>query len=144
MTVIGWQALSSSGAYISGNLIQSIAITLYPDYNARPWQLVLIIWALIIFALMINTVARKLLPWLEGHLLVLHILAFLGVLIPVVVLGNHRSTGEVRQEFNNGGGWPTQGLSTMVGLLSALFLFAGVDGCVHVRLLCLYRTIQCC
>ena len=132
MTVVGWQSATASAAYISGTLIQGIVTLTNPSYEGKHWQAVLIIWAIICFGFFINTVARWLLPWLEGPLLVVHILGFFGVMIPVVMLAQHRSSADVWAAFENEGGWPTQGVSTLVGLLASLFLFTGVDGVVHV------------
>ena len=131
--MIGWQSATASAAYISGTLIQGIVTLTIPTYEPQKWQAVLVIWAVIAWGLFINTIARGLLPWLEGPLLVIHVLGFFGVVVPIVVLGEHSGSSKVWASFNNGGEWPTQGVSTMVGLLMSLFLFTGVDGVVHVR-----------
>ncbi|KAE8552117.1 hypothetical protein TMatcc_002128 [Talaromyces marneffei ATCC 18224] len=132
MTSIGWQALVASTAYISGTLIQTLVVITIPSYEATSWRGVLLIYAVLLFGFAINTVARRLLPTLEGPVLCLHILAFFGVLVPLCVLSSKRESGEVWTYFVNEGGWDTQGLSTMVGLLMSIFLFTGVDGAIHM------------
>ena len=132
MTVIAWQALAASVAFIIGTLLQSLVILDDPDYAYTSWQGTLIVWAVIAFSMLINTVARSLLPKLEGIILVIHIIGCFGVFVPLLVLSEQKSSLDVWLTFNNGGGWSSQGLSTMIGILLSVFLFTGVDGAVHV------------
>ncbi|OJJ45100.1 hypothetical protein ASPZODRAFT_27113 [Penicilliopsis zonata CBS 506.65] len=132
MTTVGWQALVASTGYISGTLIQTLVIITVPGYEATSWQGTLIIFAVLLFGFAINTAARRLLPTLEGPVLCIHILAFFGVLVPLCVLSSKRDSSEVWALFINQGGWSTQGLSTMIGLLMSIFLFTGVDGAIHM------------
>ena len=132
MTVIGWQALVASTGFIAGTMIQALAVLTIPTYQPANWQGTLIIWVVLLWGVLINTTARKLLPRLEGPILLVHILGFFGVMIPLVVFSSHRSSSDVWRAFENGGAWSTQGLSTMIGLLMSIFLFTGVDGAIHV------------
>lgn len=84
----------------------------------------LFLWAILAFAVFINTVASKTLAKFEGLILILHILGFLGILIPLVYLAPH-GDASIFTTFVNEGGWPTQGLSFMVGLPSAVFSLIG-------------------
>ncbi|KUL81939.1 hypothetical protein ZTR_10359 [Talaromyces verruculosus] len=132
MTSIGWQALVASTGYIAGTLIQTLVVITIPSYEATSWRGLLIIYAVLLFGFIINTVARQLLPTLEGPVLCIHILAFFGVLVPLCVLSSKRDSSGVWADFVNEGGWDTQGLSTMIGLLMSIFLFTGVDGAIHM------------
>ena len=109
MTVIAWQALSASSHFLSGTLIQALLIVSYPNYNFKSWQGTLLAWAVVVFSMTINTIARKLLPRLEGLILVVHILGCFGVFVPVAVLSDHNASVDVWQNFVNNGGWSTQG-----------------------------------
>ena len=113
MTVIAWQALDASSAFLSGTLIQAILVLKYPDYDFKNWRGTLMVWAVLCFSLFVNTIARNLLPRLEGLILLVHVLGFFGVLIPLVVIGNHQDNSTVWTSFNNDGGWPTQGMSAV-------------------------------
>ncbi|EED14428.1 amino acid transporter, putative [Talaromyces stipitatus ATCC 10500] len=132
MTSVGWQALVASTGYIAGTLIQTLVAITVPSYEATSWRGLLIIYAVLLFGFIINTIARRLLPTLEGPVLCIHILAFFGVLVPLCVLSSKRDASEVWAYFVNEGGWDTQGLSTMIGLLMSIFLFTGVDGAIHM------------
>lgn len=122
MTVVAWQALDASSAFLSGTLIQALLVVRYPEYNMTGWRGTLMVYAVLLFSVTINTVARSLLPRLEGLILIIHVMGFFGVLIPLVVLSDKISTHDVWTQFNNGGDFPTTGLSTMVGVLMSLYV----------------------
>jgi choline transport protein len=133
LTVGGWQAAVASGGFLTGTLIQGLIALTVPAYNPKSFHGTLLFWAVIFFAVFINTVVSNLLPKFEGLILILHILGFFAVLIPLVVLGPHGNSSDVFTLFMNGGGWPNQGLSFFVGLLGNVFAFIGADGAYHVR-----------
>ncbi|KAI5923264.1 putative GABA permease [Camillea tinctor] len=131
VTLTGWQAVTASAAYLIGTLLQSIIIMLKPDYVPQPWQAMLFLWAILGFSVFINTVASKTLAHFEGLILILHILGFFAILIPLVYLAPHGDTS-LFTTFVNEGGWPTQGLSFMVGLPASVFSLIGADSAVHM------------
>ncbi|KAI1471073.1 putative GABA permease [Daldinia caldariorum] len=131
LTMAGWQAVTASAAYLIGTLLQSVIILLKSDYTPKPWQAVLFLWAVLAFAVFINTVASKTLAYFEGLILVLHVLGFFAVLIPLVYLSPH-GDASLFTTFVNAGGWPTQGLSFVVGLPAAVFSLIGADSAVHM------------
>ncbi|KAI1657192.1 putative GABA permease [Daldinia decipiens] len=131
VTFAGWQAVTASAAYLIGTFLQSVIILAKPDYNPQPWQAMLFLWIVLAFAVFINTVASKTLAPFEGLILILHILGFLGILIPLVYVAPH-GDASIFTTFVNEGGWPTQGLSFMVGLPSAVFSLIGADSAVHM------------
>lgn len=132
LTVDGWQAAVASGAFLTGTLIQGLIALTVPDYSPKSWHGTLLFWAVVFFAVFINTVVSGLLPKFEGLILILNLIGFFGIMIPLVVLGKHSEPADVFTVFMNGGGWPTQGLSFFVGLLGNVFAFIGADGAFHV------------
>ncbi|KAI0116467.1 amino acid transporter [Nemania sp. FL0031] len=132
LTVVGWQAATASLGYLSATLIQGLAVLGNPAYQPLPWQTTLLMWAVIAFAVIFNTVISSALPKVEGAILVLHILGFFAILVPLVYLSPHQSRETVFTVFYNGGGWPTQGLSFLIGLIATVFNFLGADGAVHM------------
>ncbi|KAJ2992806.1 hypothetical protein NUW58_g2040 [Xylaria curta] len=131
VTFAGWQAVTASAAYLIGSLLQSVIILLDPNYTPQPWQTLLFFWAILAFAVFINTVASKTLAHFEGLILVLHIFGFFGVLIPLVYLSPH-GDASLFTTFVNAGGWPNQGLSFVVGLPASVFSLIGADSAVHM------------
>ncbi|CAJ2505384.1 Uu.00g127780.m01.CDS01 [Anthostomella pinea] len=131
MTIAGWQAVTASAAYLIGSLLQSVIILLKSDYAPQPWQTMLFFWAILGFAVFINTVASKTLAHFERLILILHILGFFAILIPLVCLAPH-GDASLFTIFVNEGEWPTQGLSFMVGLPASVFSLIGADSAVHM------------
>ena len=132
LTVLGWQAQFAAGAYLTGTTIQGVVILTCPTYDAKNWHGTLIAWAVVLCALGINTLVSTVLAKIEAIILILHIVAFVAILIPLVYLAPHSSPQQVFTVFNNGGQWPTQGLSFFVGLIGLVFAFIGTDGAIHM------------
>ncbi|EED16412.1 amino acid transporter, putative [Talaromyces stipitatus ATCC 10500] len=132
LTVVGWQASYAATCYISGVMIQGIIILMHPDYIPHAWHTTLLSWAIVAFSVMINVVGGSLLPRFEGLILVIHVLGFFAVLIPLVYMADHNSAQYVFTTWQNSGEWPTQTLSTFVGMIGTVFSFAGGDAAVHM------------
>ena len=107
-------------------MIQGLIVLVNPAYNFQPWHGTLLYWAVIFFAVFINTIVSGLLPKFEGLILILHITGFCAIMIPLIVLGPHDDAANIFTTFINGGNWPTQGLSFFVGLLGNVFAFFGM------------------
>ena len=131
--MIGWQALLASGAYLCANIIQGLVILNYPDYPAERWHGTFILWAVIVVAVIVNTVIVSLLPKLECVILIIHVLGFFAVMIPLVYMAPHGSAKDVFTLFVNAGGWQTTGLSFFVGIYGNVFAFLG-KSCLYVLL----------
>lgn len=125
LTVAGWQASVASAGYLTGTLIQGLIALTVPGYNFMSWHGTLLYWAVIFFAVLINTVISNLLPKFEGLILILHIIGFFVILIPLITLAPHGSASDVFTTFLNQGNWPSQGLSFFIGLTGNAFAFVG-------------------
>ncbi|MCJ1383295.1 hypothetical protein MMC17_006408 [Xylographa soralifera] len=132
LTMIGWQAIVASGGYLCGSLVQGLMVLNNPNYVPQPWQLVLLFWAAILFAIFFNTAVSAVLPKIEGFILIMHTLGFLAILIPLVYYGPHASATDVFTSFLNEGNWQTQGLSFVIGIIGPVFSFLGADCAVHM------------
>ena len=132
LCVLGWQAGTASGCYLAGTIIQGLAVLNYPDYTPQRWHGSLIAIALAFFSLFINALLAKLLPSIEGTILLLHLFGFLAVLVPLWTLAPHASAHDVFTTFNDGGDWHNSGLATLVGILSVQLSLIGPDAVVHM------------
>jgi choline transport protein len=134
MTILAWIATIATGGFLSATMIQGICLVNWPDYGLadKPYQGTLITFAVIGICVFFNTVIGSLLPKVEGAFLILHILGFFAILIPLVYYAPKGNASELFSEYLNEGGWPTYGLSFMVGTLGSAFSFAGADAAVHV------------
>ena len=125
LTVAGWQALCGGAAFLSAELLQALVAFTHPQYTPKPYQAMLLIWGVVALGVLINTQGGIFLPRFEGLILILHLLGYFGLLIPLIILSNHQPSSAVFHNFNNGGSWSSSGLSFMVGLNAAIFVFAG-------------------
>ncbi|TGO31522.1 hypothetical protein BHYA_0586g00010 [Botrytis hyacinthi] len=132
LTLGGWQGSVASGGYLTGTMIQGLISLTIPSYIPHGWQGMLLFWAVILFAVSINTIVSSLLPKFEGLILILHICGFFAILITLVILGPHDTSKDVFTVWLNSGGWSTQGLSFFVGLTGNVFAFVGADGAFHM------------
>ena len=112
-------------AYVTGTLVQGLLILNYPSYDYQRWHGTLLFYAVLAFALFVNTYLGRLLPQIESMMFLFHIMGFFGVLIPLVYLAPHQSANEVFTTFLNLGDWSTNGLSFFVGLITAMDSFPG-------------------
>ncbi|KAF4630642.1 hypothetical protein G7Y89_g7494 [Cudoniella acicularis] len=132
VTVIGWQAATTSSTFLAATMIQGLAVLNYPQYTPQPWQAVLLLYAVLAFATFINTFFASQLPAVESLILIVHILGFFAILIPLVHLAPHGSASDVFNTFLNEGDWNTTGLAFFIGLLTSVFALLGVDAAAHM------------
>jgi len=111
---------------LAGSIVQSLIILNNDTYEPKSWQALLIMYACIIGAVLTNTVVSSFLPAIEGAILICYVVGFFAILITVTYLAPvHNSATEVFNFFLNNGGWPTQGLSVFIGMISTVFIFLG-------------------
>jgi choline transport protein len=132
LTLGGWQGSVSSSALLTGNMVLGLAALNNSSFMPELWQGTLLFWAIFLFAVFINTLVSSALPKFEGLILILHVLGFFAILIPLVVLGPHADAKDVFTTWVNNGGWQTQGISFMVGMMGNAFAFVGTDAAFHV------------
>ena len=131
--MITWQALVAGTAYVAGTLVQGLLILNYPGYDYQRWHGTLLFYAMLAFALFINTYLGRLLPQIEIVMFLFHILGFFGILIPLVHLAPHQPASEVFTTFLNLGDWDSTTLSFFVGLISVMDSFPGKHENIHWR-----------
>ena len=122
----------ASGGFICANLVQGMAALGNEAYVPKPWQTTLMLWAVVLFAVFVNTIVSRALPQIESLIMILHVVGYFAVLIPLVYLAPQGNASEIFTVFLNEGGWPARGLSFLVGLVGPVFAFGGADGAVHV------------
>ena len=135
--MIGWQAgLVSVGFYI-GTIIQGLIVLNNPTYVFERLHGTLLVWAVTAFCIIFNTFLTKKLPAIEGVVLAVHMLGLFAVILPLWILSPRATANEALFTFTNGGGWPSTGLSAMIGLLTPETSLIGFDCAVHM---CAYST----
>lgn len=92
----------------------------------------MLVIAITLFSILFNTFLAKKLPLVEALILILHIVGLFIIVIPLWVLAPRNTASAVFTEFNNGGGWVSDGAATMVGLSTTITAMIGYDCSVHM------------
>lgn len=87
--------------------------------------------AISLFAVFFNTVLARKLPLLEGIILVVHICAFVGIIVTLWVLAPRSVAAEVFGGFTDAG-WHSLGGSTLIGITAGILPLVGADAAVHM------------
>lgn len=125
--MIGWQAIVASGCYLCASLVQGLMVLGNATYQPTAWQLMLLYWATLVLSLSVNTFISHQLPNIESLILILHTFGFFAILIPMVYFAPHGDAKEIFTSFTNGGMWPTDGISFLIGCLGPCFNLLGMS-----------------
>jgi len=125
MSVLSWQAGNASGSFLTGTIVQALLGVNDPTYEPTNWQGTLFVFAMVLILFLFNVFGAQLWPKIQNGLMVLHVLGFLVVVIVLWVMAPHQSAKAVFTEFTNEGGWPTMGLSLMVGQITGIYSLIG-------------------
>jgi choline transport protein len=115
-----------------GTIIQGLIALNVSDYVWHNWHGTLLTIAAISFSIAFNTVLAFQLPLIEGIVLVLHLAGIFAIIIPLWVMAPRAKPYAALLEFSNNGGWPSTGLSAMIGLTTPLSVLIGYDCSVHM------------
>ncbi|KAF2790303.1 hypothetical protein K505DRAFT_352032 [Melanomma pulvis-pyrius CBS 109.77] len=133
LSIAVWQAMVAMSGCLCATIIQALLVLNYPDsYSSRGWHGTLLIWSAVMLAFFVNSVLGRWLPKIEGFILYLHVFGFFGILVPLMYLAKRVTAEQVFTQWNNGGGWPSHGLSFLVGMITNIGPFVGADGAVHM------------
>ncbi|MCJ1299474.1 hypothetical protein MMC08_002266 [Hypocenomyce scalaris] len=132
VATLGWMANTAAGVFFGATMIQGLLVLNYPSYDYQRWQGTLLLYAALLVVFLVNTIGAKLLPKIEGFILIIHTLGFFAILIPLVYLAPHGSPSFVFGTFINAAGWNSNGLAWFVGLISTNLPFIGYDGPCHM------------
>lgn len=127
MSTLSWQAGNAADCFLTGTITQALLVVNNPDYEPQRWQGTLFVFAMVFVLYIINIWGHDFWPRIQNGLMVLHVLAFLAVVLTLWVMAPHNTSKAVFTEFHNGGGWPTVGLSLMVGQISAIYSVLGTS-----------------
>ena len=129
---LGWQAGVCGTGFLVGTSLQGLITLCVPTYQAQAWHGTMIVIGIVSFAVIFNTFLAKKLPFVEGMMLLLHIVGLFAIMIPLLVLSPRNNARAVFTEFTNNGGWSTKGVSFMVGLNAIVVTLGGFDSTVHM------------
>ncbi|KAH8821459.1 GABA permease [Xylogone sp. PMI_703] len=132
MSVLSWQAGNASGSFLTGTIVQALIGLNDPSYDPKNWQGTLFVFAMVLILFICNVWGARLWAKMQNGLMILHIAAFLVVIIVLWVKAPHQSAKNVFTEFTNEGGWSSIGLSLMVGQITGIYSLVGSDATAHM------------
>ncbi|KAH8664393.1 amino acid/polyamine transporter I [Xylariales sp. PMI_506] len=132
ISVGGQIVLTASAAFAAALQIQGFVVINNPAYTPLSYQGMLIFWLILLYSAAMNIWGHKFLPQVNLVSAILHILGFLAVLITLAVMAPKNDAAFVFAEFENSSGWSSDGVSWLVGLLSAVYPFLGYDAACHL------------
>jgi amino acid transporter len=100
-------------------MIQGVMAQTDPSYPYHRWHGSLLIFAVMLVVFLVNSIGTRLLSFVEGFVLILHLSGFLAVLVPLLYYSDKGTSKEVWGTFTNLAGWESNGLAWWVGLISA-------------------------
>ncbi|UPL00132.1 hypothetical protein LCI18_011066 [Fusarium solani-melongenae] len=132
ISVGGQLVFSASAAFAAGLQIQGLIVLNNSDYTPSRWQGMLLYWAVLAYSCVTNVWGIKSLPHTNMSAGVIHVVAFVGTVIVLLVLSDKNPSSFVFANFQNSSGWANDGVSWLVGLLSAVYPFLGYDAACHM------------
>lgn len=124
--------MTASAAFAAALQTQALIILNDDSYIPERWQALLLYWAILVYGAALNIWGSRLLPTANLLSGVLHITGFLVILIVLGVMGEKNTPHFVFLEATNSSGWSNDGVSWLVGLLSAVYPLLGYDAACHL------------
>ncbi|PWY64570.1 GABA permease [Aspergillus eucalypticola CBS 122712] len=129
----GWVSFTASAPYLAAGMIQGLVVLTCETYQPQRWHLSMIYWALVGLSTALNIWGSRLFSLVETASLIIHLVGFLVVLIVMwVCVPIKHDASFVFTTFLNSTGWPSNGLSWCLGMLSSCYVLAGYDGAIHL------------
>ncbi|RMZ89389.1 hypothetical protein DV736_g3379, partial [Chaetothyriales sp. CBS 134916] len=132
LCAIGWQVYLAGVCFMVGGIIQGLIALNDTTYVPQRWHTTLLTIAVISFSIIFNTFLAVRLPLIEGGALILHLCGIFAIIIPLWVMAPRAPAHTALLDFVNNGGWPSKGLSAMIGLITPLNVLIGYDCSVHM------------
>lgn len=126
ITVFGWQAATASICSLVATTIQGIVMLNESSYAARQWHGSLLMWAIVLLAGFINIYGIKIMPALQMLGGIMHIVFFIAITIPLILLSRRSSSEFVFTELlTSEEGWQSKGVAWCLGMLTVTYCFLG-------------------
>ncbi|RKL02447.1 hypothetical protein BFJ68_g12004 [Fusarium oxysporum] len=126
VSIGGQVVLTSSAAFAAGLQMQALIIVNNETYVPERWQGMLFYWLVLVYALALNIWGDRLLPYTNTVSGAIHVIGFVTIVVVLGVMAPKNSASFVFTEVTNSSGWSNDGVSWLVGLLSAVYPFLGV------------------
>ncbi|KAF2135632.1 uncharacterized protein K452DRAFT_172152 [Aplosporella prunicola CBS 121167] len=135
ISIGGQLVLTASAAFAAGLQLQALIVLNDEDgsYVPQRWQGMLFYWLILGYSAAVNVWGSRILPHTNTASGVLHAAAFVATVVVLGVMRKDKHDAEyVFAGFQNTSGWGNDGVSWLVGLLSAVYPFLGYDAAAHL------------
>ncbi|TGO35062.1 hypothetical protein BHYA_0172g00250 [Botrytis hyacinthi] len=133
ISIGGQIVLTASAAFSAGLQFQGLITLNNPDsYVPTRWQGMLFYWLVLLYSAAVNIWGSKILPHTNLASGILHLAGFVAIMAVLGAMAPKHDADFVFTEVTNTSGWESDGVSWLVGLLSAVYPFLGYDAACHL------------
>ncbi|KAL4749594.1 hypothetical protein BDW72DRAFT_214010 [Aspergillus terricola var. indicus] len=132
--MFAWIAICTGIAIIPAQQIMGIVLFYYPDFDAQPWHYFLIYQAINTLVMLYNIGLLQRSLWIHDAAFFITLASFFVITITCLSrsAGNYEPSTTVWETFLNDSGWSSGGVAFLTGLVSPNYMFAGIDGALHL------------
>jgi choline transport protein len=127
ITWFSWIAITAGTANVIGNIITTLVTVSYPDYVAKSWHTLLIMYSILMILALLNQFAFWLIPWIEMAAGLLHIILFIVFASVLATLGQRHSSDFVFFSKSKLSGWNNDFVSFNLGIILITWGFVGTS-----------------
>ncbi|OQE20418.1 hypothetical protein PENSTE_c013G00904 [Penicillium steckii] len=133
INIFSWISISAGVTILPAQFIISMAIYNNPGYESKTWHYFLIYQATNIIVLLYNIFAIRRTTWIHDVGFLVSISSFFVILITCLARTPQMSSTEfVWTTFINRSGWKSDGISFLTGMINPNYIYAGIDGAIHL------------
>lgn len=119
-------SIAASASYVAATEIQGLLVFNIESYESQNWHGTFIYWGILMIAALVNILGIKFFPHIETLAFIHHVSFFFVFLVPLVYLSPQSTTSFVFANFENAGGWTSNGVSWGIGILASAWAFVGI------------------
>ncbi|EUC49664.1 hypothetical protein COCMIDRAFT_83979 [Bipolaris oryzae ATCC 44560] len=133
INIFAWGALAAGVAIILPQQLLALVITYNPSYEVERWHVFLIYQFVCVLCLLHNIFSLRRTMWLFEVIFALSLAAFIAATVTSLARAPHfQSSKAVWVTFVDLSGWDNKGLVFFIGLLTPGYMYAGIDGAIHL------------
>lgn len=133
ITVTAWIFTVPATLVIIANTIQGLIIFHDATYVPQAWHVVLLMWAILVFAIVGNLYLRRMLNVFESIGGVCHVLFWVACIVVITTLGDRTNAKFVFTSITSGiSGWKNPGLCFHLGLMATAGPLSMYDSVLHM------------
>ncbi|PYI16088.1 putative choline transporter [Aspergillus violaceofuscus CBS 115571] len=132
--MFAWIAISTGIAIIPSQLILGIVLFYNPGFDAQPWHYFILYQMINLLVLFYCIILLKKSLWIHDACFFITLASFFVIVIVCLArtAPNFQPNAHVWATFLNDSGWTSGGVAFLTGLVSPNYMYAGIDGALHL------------